>query len=70
MLNRQLNLSLEERVGQGTDTRPRRRSSRARWWFAQMRLAADGALSWQTPAPADHPRQLTEEFTPLHKAAA
>jgi hypothetical protein len=70
MLHRQLSLSLEERLGKTMDAPPRRRSSRARWWFAQMRLAADGALGWQAPAASNPPPPLLDGFPPLEKAAA
>ncbi|HZL79485.1 MAG TPA: hypothetical protein VFC17_11590 [Candidatus Limnocylindrales bacterium] len=33
------------------------RMTRAKWWFAQMRLAVAGAMDWQTAAPP-RPEQM------------
>lgn len=35
--------------------RPRRRVTRARWWFEQMHLAVDQATDWD-PRPLPDPR--------------
>jgi hypothetical protein len=43
----QLEIPLESNAGLCRRHAPRRRMSRARWWFSQMRLAVEQASDWQ-----------------------
>lgn len=53
----QMEMRFEEPQFRCRNTRPRRRLTRARWWFQQMRMAVDQAPDWDsvthTPPPAD-----------------
>jgi hypothetical protein len=51
----ELGLSTAQRLANSLNHR-QRRTSRARWWFTQMRRAVDTALVWQ-PVPAARPEQ-------------
>jgi hypothetical protein len=47
MNRRQLELRFEESPSLCRSTRPRRRLTRARWWFQQMRLVVDQTPEWE-----------------------
>jgi hypothetical protein len=48
MNRRQLEMRFEESPSQCRSTRPRRRLTRARWWFQQMRLVVDQTPEWES----------------------
>jgi len=61
MINRQLELRLENGAGLKPTGRNHRRSGRARWWFARMRGAVDEARDWPVafpPGPAPRPGEV------------
>ncbi|MCL4176536.1 MAG: hypothetical protein KJ072_02160 [Verrucomicrobia bacterium] len=53
----QLEMPLEPTAGFRRGRTPRRRMTRARWWFSQMRLAVEQASDWE-PDPVKHPVEL------------
>lgn len=54
----QLEMRLEGPTGFCRRAGPRRRATRARWWFEQMRLAVDQATDWEpAAASSDRPAQ-------------
>jgi hypothetical protein len=48
----QLEMPLETNSGPCRSRAPRRRMTRARWWFSQMHLAVEQASDWE---PLDSP---------------
>jgi len=52
----QLEIPLETNTGFCRRRAPRRRRSRAHWWFSQMRLAVEQASDWQ-PESVDRPME-------------
>ena len=57
MTNRhQMEMSFDSSAALQLVIRPRKRLSRARWWFAQMHALVDRAMDWQ-PAPPARPEQ-------------
>jgi hypothetical protein len=50
MSKQQLEMNLDRAVNFAPVPRRRRRVTRARWWFAQMRQVVDRAWDWQPPA--------------------
>jgi len=55
MERRQLEMRLENPANRRRPALPhRRRTTRARWWFDQMRRAVDEAAVWQ---PTEHSNQ-------------
>ncbi len=72
MISRQLQLRLENQPGMKPQSRQRRRTSRAHWWFDKMRGVVDDARDWPTAAPssgpalpaADNPAPATEDHAP------
>jgi hypothetical protein len=55
MNNEQLELGFSRNVLRITVRR--QRSSRAQWWFKQMRLAVDSAMDWRN-RPEGRPEQI------------
>jgi hypothetical protein len=54
MERRQLEMRLENPVNRRRTALPhRRRTTRARWWFDQMRRAVDEAEVWQPAEPSN-----------------
>jgi hypothetical protein len=51
MTRQQLEMRLDGAITRRQPMRFRRRTSRARWWFDQMRLAVDQAPDVQTTPP-------------------
>ena len=57
MTNEQMELGIGTVRGCPSLNRPRRRLSRANWWFERMRHVVDRAFDWQ-PAPPPRPEQI------------
>ena len=57
MMNQQMELGLDKARICRSSNRPRRRLTRANWWFARMREVVDKAMDWQ-PAPPARPEQI------------
>jgi hypothetical protein len=55
--NEQMELGLGKARTCPSASRPRRRLSRANWWFQQMREVVDKAVEWK-PAPPARPQQI------------
>jgi hypothetical protein len=53
MDRKQLEMKLQSPLALRRAGRCRRRTTRARWWFDQMRQAADEATNWPAPQPVD-----------------
>ena len=51
MINRQLELGLDNRPVCQSDNRRRRRTGRANWWFERMRGLVEGAQEWEPSVP-------------------
>lgn len=55
--NEQLELGFNGTPARLFGQRRKQRVMRAKWWFAKMRAAVEGAMDWPT-ANAAHPEQL------------
>lgn len=51
MMNRQLQIGLENRTDMRLSRQARSRSSRAHWWFVKMREVVADARDWPPTAP-------------------
>lgn len=52
MNRQQLEIAFENPSGFRRTSRSRRRMTRARWWFEQMRIVVDQATDWQPAGPS------------------
>ncbi|MFO1488791.1 MAG: hypothetical protein U1F65_09960 [Verrucomicrobiota bacterium] len=57
MMNQQMELGIGNAAICRSLNRPKRRQTRAQWWFEQMREAVDKAFDWRTAPPA-RPQQI------------
>jgi len=64
MKTEQLEIRLPALTCQRPPALPRRRVSRARWWFGQMRRVVDDAIEWKAP-PVICPEQTHSERAPV-----